>query len=505
MIMRRKTGLGRRMSVVAAAVLAMTAAAAAAPPDARVGRTGQVQQDLILSWGSRPCNGTVGVRVAMFDAPFGGEQIGKAIEISSVEAKDGLASVQMDLGPNCYDGRRRYLEIGVRSGAVPGYLTMPTRQEIKVAAMAQYAVVAQRVLNEAAGPPGPAGPSGPQGADGPAGPSGPEGPAGPSGGPPGPQGPAGSAGADGADGAAGPAGPAGASLALMNLATMRHGPLDNGPAFRFTFTAGSSPLDPAFDGENLYVPLVIPGRVAVIRARTGKLVRSVDLMDPLAFPSSAAFDGTKVWVTTNLGVAAIDTEDGSFDSYTFGAQNRHIGVGNGHVYICSPPLGMVFAIPMNTTDGAAARTWVIPACNGLAADATGAFVSSTSTGTVYRITGINPLASPARITGGQPRRIVIAGPTVYVADGASNRIYSFAADGSGPVTTNTVGLSAPSSMVFDGGHLLVTTQLGGVTAYTVPALTPAATAQLNPGTDSLVFDGRNTWVVNSFASWMEKR
>ncbi len=204
-------------------------------------------------------------------------------------------------------------------------------------------------------------------------------------------------------------------------------------------------------------------------------------------------------------MSVIDTDDGSFVDYTFGVQNRFIAISNGHAYICTPTTGQVTAIPVNTTDGAAARTWIIPTCNGIAADSTGVLVSSTSTGTIYKLTGVNPTATPARTFSGQPRRIVVAGPTAYVADGATNRVYSFATDGSGSVTTTVLGLATPTSMVYDGETLIVTTQLGSVTSYRLPALTPVVAAQLTAGTDSLLFDGRNTWVVNSLGGWMEKR
>jgi hypothetical protein len=360
------------------------------------------------------------------------------------------------------------------------------------------------VLDQAEGPPGPAGPAGaqgPAGPAGPAGPQGPEGPAGPAGGPVGPQGPAGPA---GADGAAGPAGADGAALDSLKIATLRQGVLDTGPAFRYAVSAGATPIDPGFDGENLYVPLLTQGRVAVVRARTGKLVRTV-VLDSFAFPSSAVSDGTKMWIALNTGVAVINTDDGSFETYDFGLQNRGIAISNGYVYVCSPPMNQVFALPVNTTTGTVVQTWTIPTPNGIAADASGVFVSSTSVGSVYRINGIDPLAAPARITGGQPRRIVIAGDTAYIADGAAAKVYSFAIDGTGSVTANTLGVSPPSAMVFDGEHLVIANQAGGVAAYTLPALTVAASGQIDAGSDSLVFDGRNTWVVNSFGNFMEKR
>ncbi|GEM_PF-1359621 len=494
-----------------ALTLLLSTGVVAAPTGPRVGRSGLVQQELILNWGGQPWRGKVDVQVTMFDAPASGAQVGRTIEVFGIDPKDGYAEVPMNFGPNCFDGHRRYLEVGVRSVNTPNYVKAPFRQEVRVAGMAQYAVVAQRVLDQAEGPPGPAGPAGPAGPEGPAGVAGPDGPVGPSGGPAGPQGSAGPAGSSGPAGAtgpaggAGPAGPAGASLASLRIATLRQGALDSGPAFRFTFNAGSSPTDPAFDGENLYIPLVTSGRVAVVRARTGTTVRTVDLLNSFSFPASAAFDGTKVWVSTNQGVASINTNDGNFETFDFGVQNRGMAISNGYLYVCSPPLGQVFALPINTTDGTIARSWIIPTCNGIAADATGVYVSSTSAGTIFRINGINPTASPARITGGQPRRIVIAGPTVYVADGASNKVFSFAADGTGGVVTNPLGLSAASSMIYDGENLVIATQLGSVTAYSLTDLTTAGTAQLDPGTDFLGFDGRNIWVGSSFGNWMEKR
>lgn len=497
---------GVQALVMAVAGLAVSPAGLAATAGTSpVGNMGMVNQDLLVAPGGRPMTGVVDVQVTMYDRAFGGEQVGRSLELKGLQALDGVANAQMNFGKDCFDGKRRYLEVRVRDPFLSFYLPMPQRQEVHVAAMAQYAVVAQRVINQAVGPQGIQGPIGPQGPVGPQGPQGETGPAGPSGGPQGPTGPQGPQGPQGPVGPQGPAGASGAAASPLKIATLRTGPIDAGPAFRHTFAAASSPIDPAFDGEDLYVPLVTTAKVAVIKARTGKIVRTVSLNDSFAFPSGAAYDGTKVWVTTNTGVSVIDPSDGNFVDHAFGLQNRGIAVTGGYVYVCSPPTSMVFAIPVNTTDGLAARTWTIPTPNGIAADSTGVFVSSTSTGSVYRINGINPTATPARLTGGQPRRVVMAGDTVYVADGASNKIYSFAADGSGTVAMNTVGTTTPTSMVFDGENLIVTVQTGLVTAYRVPDLVSAGSAQLTAGTDSLVYDGRNVWVVSSFGNWIEKR
>lgn len=488
---------------------------------ALIGRTGTVNETLLLAQGNQPINATADIRLTLFDAPFGGLQIGNAVELPGVAITNGEADVQVNFGPNCFDGHRRFIQVEYRlMGQGRNYLGMPTRQEVRIAGMSQYAAVAGRVLNAVAGPPGPAGPQGPAGPAGEAGPAGPQGPAGPSGGPAGPQGPQGPQGPDGPQGPKGdtgdtgpqgpqgpqgPAGSAGSGSALLKIATNKLGAIDSGPAYRFTFAAQSAPIDPGFDGENLYVPLLTSGRVVQIKARTGAQVRSINLNNTFAFPTGAAYDGTKIWVPTGQGVAIINPEDGTFSTFDFGVQNRGIAITNGTVYICSPNLGQVFAFPINTTDGTPTRTWVIPTPNGIVANATGVFVSSSSTGTVYRINGTEATATVVRTTGGQPRRMILANGTIYVADGAANRIYSFAADGTGSVTTNTVGLSAPTSMVYDGENIVTTTQLGLVTAYSLPSFTPVGSAQLQVGMDSLTFDGRNVWVGNSLNNYVEKR
>ena len=97
----------------------------------------------------------------------------------------------------------------------------------------------------------------------------------------------------------------------------------------------------------------------------------------------------------------------------------------------------------------------------------------------------------------------MAGSTVFVADGASTKVYSFAADGTGIVATNNLGLAASNPMVFDGENLVCCTQTGTVTAYKLPP-SPVGT-ETRHRDHCIVFDGRNTWIGSSFGNWMEKR
>jgi hypothetical protein len=425
----------------------------------------------------------------------------------------------MAFGPDLFDGRPRYLEIAIKPNSFfDTYIVSGPRQPVQIAPMAQYASVAGYVLYQKVGPQGPIGPQGPPGPEGPAGPAGgppgpqgPPGPAGDPGGPPGPQGPAGPTGPAGPAGPTGPAGPQGVQgpvgpgLVLNKIATLKSGILDSGPAFHFAFPAQSTPLDGCFDGENLFIPCVTSGKVMQIKARTGTQVRLINLNNSFAFPSAAAYDGTRVWVATNSGASAINPDDGTHNDFSFGLQNRYLAVANGYVYVASVPMNQVICFPINTADATPTRTWNIPSPAGMASDGTAVWVSSSGTGVVYRLSNTSAAAVAQKSTGGQPKKVVIIDGTVYVADGASAKIYTFASDGSGSVTTNTVGAAAHTTMVFDGQYLVTTTAAGVVTAYSVPALASAATVQLDAGMDTLLFDGRNVWVGNSTMNYIEKR
>jgi sugar lactone lactonase YvrE len=254
----------------------------------------------------------------------------------------------------------------------------------------------------------------------------------------------------------------------------------------------------------LFVPEVTTGKLRQISARTGKQIRLVNFNNNFAFPSQAAYDGTRVWVALYQGLARVNPDDGTWDSFSFGLQNQGLAVLGGYVYIYSVSMNTVYAVPIDTADGTATRTWTITSPNGIAADGTGVWVSSSTTGVIHKLNVSQAAALATKTTGGQPKRVVVAGDTVYVADGSAGSIYSFAADGSGTVATKSV-TAAPSAMVFDGTNLVVALQSGNVTAYALPGFTSAGSVTLGSGTDSLVFDGRNVWIGNGVGNWIEKR
>jgi hypothetical protein len=478
---------------------------------------GEFHQDLYLELYGKPCTGTVDLQVRMFDAPEGGNQLGPTVSLSNVKATNGFARVQLAFGPTKFDGRHRYLEVAVKQRTFfkDGYTVFGPRQEVSIAGMAQYASVAKVALNAVAGAPGPQGPAGPQGPVGPAGPEGPQGPQGiqgpigPSGGPPGPTGPQGPEGPQGPQGPAGPQGDAGTPGVNFNgvrIATLRTGIMDTGPAFRFTFPAQSTPGDAAFDGDCLFVPEVTSGKIMQIRARTGTQIRNINLQNSFAFPTSAAYDGTRVWVAANLGVYRVNPEDGTYELLSVGGLNRAVAVSNGYVYVASNSMSSLYAVPINTADGTPTRTWVLASVGGVAPDENGGvWASSTSTNTVYRFSAGSANATSTKNLSGPPRRVVVANGTVYVSDNTAAKIYSFAADGTGSITTTSVGTAAATAMVYDGTYLWTAQQNGVITAWTLPGLTQAATFTAETGTDGMVFDGRNVWISNGAGQWIDKR
>jgi hypothetical protein len=80
--------------------------------------------------GAAPANGPYDFRLALFDAAAGGSQIGPALTREDVAVADGLFTTVLDFGP-VFDGRRLFLDIGVRPGSSTGAFTSLTpRQEL---------------------------------------------------------------------------------------------------------------------------------------------------------------------------------------------------------------------------------------------------------------------------------------------------------------------------------------------------------------------------------------
>lgn len=113
-----------------------------------------------------PFNGNANFQFLLFDALFGGNQVGSMQNVPGLAVDDGLFQVELDFGPAAFGGGNRFLEIWVNGAP------LSPRQPIHAAPVALFA------LDGNDGPQGPPGPEGPQGNPGPTGSQGPQGPEG---------------------------------------------------------------------------------------------------------------------------------------------------------------------------------------------------------------------------------------------------------------------------------------------------------------------------------------
>jgi hypothetical protein len=124
-----------------------------------------------------PANGSFDVRVGLFSEGSGGGQVGPTLTNAAVAVVDGLFLTRLDFGPGAFEGKGRWLEIGVRPAGGGSFVTLSPRQELAPAPYAHYALTPAGPKGDP-GPVGPMGPQGPVGAQGPVGPVGAVGPQG---------------------------------------------------------------------------------------------------------------------------------------------------------------------------------------------------------------------------------------------------------------------------------------------------------------------------------------
>ncbi len=77
-----------------------------------------------LQDGGNPANGLYDLQFALFDAEFGGNQIGPTISLENVPVTAGAFSVTLDFGPKAFTGDARWIESAVRPGADTGAYTV---------------------------------------------------------------------------------------------------------------------------------------------------------------------------------------------------------------------------------------------------------------------------------------------------------------------------------------------------------------------------------------------
>lgn len=155
-----------------------------------------------LRFKGEPAQGSFDFEFRIFDASFGGRQVGPTLSAPALTLTKGRFAVSLDFGPGVFGGSGRWLEVSVRDSGRGTFNALAPRQHISAAPYALYA------LNATAGSQGPPGSEGPMGPPGPQGPPGEQGPRGVQG-PPGTQGPRGAAGETGPQGPPGEQGPQG--------------------------------------------------------------------------------------------------------------------------------------------------------------------------------------------------------------------------------------------------------------------------------------------------------
>jgi hypothetical protein len=78
--------------------------------------------------------------------------------------------------------------------------------------------------------------------------------------------------------------------------------LDSAGSILQTVPVGINPLIPVFDGENIWVPNIGDNTITVVRAATGAIIATLS-GNGLSSPTSAAFDGARVLITSVSGVS----------------------------------------------------------------------------------------------------------------------------------------------------------------------------------------------------------
>ncbi|MBS1794160.1 MAG: tail fiber domain-containing protein [Acidobacteria bacterium] len=95
-----------------------------------------------LTDGANAATGTYDLQFKLYDAVSGGTQIGSTVTNTNVAVANGTFTVQLDFGAAAFPGADRWLEIGVKKPAEPGYTTLAPRQQI---ASVPYAIRAANV------------------------------------------------------------------------------------------------------------------------------------------------------------------------------------------------------------------------------------------------------------------------------------------------------------------------------------------------------------------------
>lgn len=94
-----------------------------------------------LKDGGVPVDGEYDFLFRLFDAPNGGSPVGGNIQPVTLSVINGLFTVELDFGPQAFDGEARWLEVGVRPAGTGGdHTILAPRQPLTAAPYALYAL-----------------------------------------------------------------------------------------------------------------------------------------------------------------------------------------------------------------------------------------------------------------------------------------------------------------------------------------------------------------------------
>lgn len=226
-------------------------------------------------------------------------------------------------------------------------------------------------------------------------------------------------------------------------------------------------------------------------------------------PQQIAFDGTNIWVATNLGgeLTKLRASDGaSQGTFTINGSAQWSGIAfdGANIWVSDRHNGPVFKV--RASDGAVLGTFaaeMIP-YGGLAFDGTNIWAAGTYSGN-GRVVKLRPSDGaiqgifPVGSVGSAPAAMAFDGQNIWVAisDGTVGTIEKRLASTGALLATYALSSSCPTKVAFDGVNIWVTNSCSGnITKLLAATGAVQGTIAVGANPYGLAFDGTNVWVAN---------
>jgi YVTN family beta-propeller protein len=272
-------------------------------------------------------------------------------------------------------------------------------------------------------------------------------------------------------------------------------------------SVGALPSSAAFDGTNIWVSETATDSLTRINPATNLVVGSPIPTD--LGPRALVFDGTNMWTVTSLNTLQ------RFNATTGAPVGAPISVGGvgplafdgTNIWAANTNGGTIarFDAATGTAVGSAITVGTSP--QGLAFDGTTMWVANLATDNVTRVDAATGTVIGSPITvGDAPRSLAFDGTSIWVANSNSDTVTRIdAATGTVVGTPITVG-DGPFGITFDGTDVWVTNELADtVTIIDAATGTVIGTpVSVGDAPRSLAFDGTSMWVSNRSSSTVTK-